>query len=143
MKEIDNPGIFENLCNKNPREISNLTLAYVGDSLYELYIRLYVLNKSTENIKGLHRKVIKAVSATGQANSIRKITDILSEKELQIFKRGRNTHTTSMSKNANPADYQTATGAEALIGYLYIEGNYERVELIMKKMAEIAFVEEL
>jgi len=143
MRDIHEINIFENLCCKDPKNISNLALAYVGDSIYELYIRLYVVEKYSETMKGLHRKVIKAVSATGQANSFRKITQILTEKEMQIFKRGRNTHTTSMSKNANPADYQTATGIEALIGYLYIEKNYERVELIMKKMAEVAFEEEV
>ena len=143
MKDMNDITIFEKLCSKDPKNISNLTLAYLGDSIYELYMRLYVLGNCSENIKGLHRKVIKAVSATGQANSFRKISDILTEKELQIFKRGRNTHTSSMSKNANPADYQTATGVEALIGYLYIEGNYERVELIMKKMAETAFDDEI
>lgn len=134
--------LFEKLHGKNAKDISNLTLAYIGDGLYELYIRLYVLEKSCSTIKGIHRQVIKAVSATGQALAFRKIADTLTEKELQIFKRGRNTHTPSMSKNANPVDYQTATGIETLLGYLYMDGNYERAEIIMEKMAQAVFLPE-
>ena len=134
--------MYENLCSKKANDVSNLTLAYIVDGLYELFIRLYVLERTGANIKGIHRQVIRAVSATGQAESFRKISEILNEYEINIYKRGRNTHTSSMSKNANPADYQTATGVETLLGFLFIDGKYERAEFIMEKMAEAAFSNE-
>ena len=123
--------MFEQLCQRDPKELSNLMLAYVGDSVFELYARLYVLENSKEQMKGVHKKTISIVSAKGQANSIRSLMDILSEEELNVFKRGRNTHTSSMSKNASAADYQTATGAETLIGYLFLYKRFDRLKFII------------
>jgi len=130
--------MFEELCQKDPKELSNLMLAYVGDSVFELYSRLYVLENTKDQMKGIHKKTISIVSAKGQANSIRKILELLTEDEANVFKRGRNTHTSSMSKNASAADYQTATGAEALIGYLFLSKRYDRVKFIINEMIKIA-----
>ena len=128
--------MFKEICNKDPRHLSNLVLAYVGDSVFELYTRLYMVESSNELMKGIHSKTISIVSAKGQAASTRKIMELLTEDEIAIYKRGRNTHTRSMSKNADAVDYQTATGIEALIGYLYLSQKEERLKEIITLLIE-------
>jgi ribonuclease III family protein len=128
--------MFKEICNKDPKHLSNLVLAYVGDSVFELYTRLYMVNSSNDLMKGLHRKTISIVSAKGQAASTRIIMESLTEDEIAIFKRGRNTHTRSMSKNADAVDYQTATGIESLIGYLYLSKKEERLKEIITMLIE-------
>lgn len=122
--------MFEDAYKGDPRLLPTSILAYVGDSIYELYTRLYIINHEQGQIKGVHHKTIARVNAKAQATAARKLLDSLTEEELQVFKRGRNTHSHSMAKNADPVDYQVATGFETLIGYLFLMKKEDRLKEI-------------
>ncbi len=112
--------------------ISMQTLAFIGDSVYNVYIRTYLASVSNVQTGKLHVKSIKYVSARGQAKTIDKLMDSLSEEEINIYKRGRNTNIHTVSKNVDVVEYKKSTGFEALIGYLYITKNTKRLEEIVK-----------
>ena len=112
--------------------ISMQTLAFIGDSVYNVYIRTYLASVSNLQTGKLHIKSIKYVSARGQAKTIDKLMDSLSEEEINIYKRGRNTNIHTVSKNVDVVEYKKSTGFEALIGYLYITKNTKRLEEIVK-----------
>lgn len=124
--------MFNDLKNKDPRSIPNNVLAYIGDCVFELYSRLYVVSESDEKMTGIHSRNISIVNAGAQATSTRRILDQLSEEELLIFKRGRNSNTGAMSKNANAVDYRVATGIEALIGFLFLAKREERLKEVLE-----------
>lgn len=118
---------------KSPSQYSPLALAYIGDGVYELYVRNRVIQENPDMpANKLHKESVKYVKAHAQSNSIHKIIDILSEDELAVFKRGRNAKSPTVPKNANLVDYRHATGFEALLGYLYLSQNGERLTQIMK-----------
>lgn len=123
---------LENLKNTDAKLLSPQVLAFVGDGVYSLYIRHKVV--LTENLKGkdLHARVVNYVKASGQSNFIDKLLPVLSDDELHVYKRARNHKTLSQSKNANIVDYKRATGLEALLGYLYLSGNMDRLNQILK-----------
>lgn len=102
-------------------------LSFVGDAVYSLLVRerLCVLGKSRSN--DLHTSSAKLVKANAQANAYLKIESILSEKEIAVYKRGRNAHNNHTPKNASEGDYHIATGIETLFGYLYLTGQNERI----------------
>ena len=112
--------------------LSPLVWAYVGDSVYELFIRTYLVNNSNSKPHKLHIETIKFVKAESQANILNNIWNKLTEEEQEIFKRGRNTENHHLPKNGNVADYSHATGFEALIGYLYLTKQDERLEEILE-----------
>ena len=112
--------------------LSPLVWAYVGDSVYELFIRTQLINHSNAKPHKLHLETIKFVKAENQSKILDKIWDYLSEEEQEIFKRGRNTENHHLPKNGNVADYSHATGFEALIGYLYLSKQDERLKEILK-----------
>ena len=112
--------------------LSPLVWAYIGDSVYELYVRTKLVNKSNAKPHKLHIESIKYVKAKAQADILKKINDNLTEDEKDIVKRGRNTENHHVAKNANIADYSQSTGFEALIGYLYLTKQDERLEEILK-----------
>lgn len=112
--------------------LSPLVWAYVGDSVYELFIRTHLVNFSNAKPHKLHIETIKFVKAESQAKILNKIWDNLTEEEQEIFKRGRNTENHHLPKNGNVADYSHATGFEALIGYLYLSKQDERLKEILK-----------
>lgn len=112
--------------------ISMQTLAFIGDSVYNVYIRTYLASVSNVQTGKLHVKSIKYVSARGQAKTIDKLIDMLSPEEINIYKRGRNTNIHTVSKNVDVVEYKKSTGFEALIGYLYITKNIKRLEEIVK-----------
>lgn len=112
------------------------TLAFIGDAVYNVYIRSYLASKSTAKTGALHTLSIKYVSAKGQAKIIDKIMDMLTEEEVSVYKRGRNTSVTSISKHADVIEYKKATGFECLIGYLYVTKNTERLDYIVEKCIE-------
>jgi ribonuclease-3 family protein len=114
------------------RMLSPLVWAYVGDSVYELFIRTHLVNYSNAKPHKLHIESIKYVKAESQAKILEKIFSELSEEEIEIVKRGRNTENHHLPKNANVADYSHSTGFEALIGYLYLTEQDERLEEILK-----------
>ena len=118
------------LKDKNPNEYSSLVLAYIGDAVYELYIRNYIVSKGNYRIDEIHKSSIKYVKASAQCENFYKIKDILTEEEIAVFKRGRNAKSRP-PKNADVMEYKIATGFEALIGYMYINGNEKRIDEIM------------
>ena len=111
--------------------LSPLVWAYVGDSVYELFVRTKLTNKSNAKPHKLHIESIKYVKAKAQADILKRIQDNLTEEEKDIVRRGRNTENHHVAKNANIADYSQSTGFEALIGYLYLTKQDERLEEIL------------
>ena len=113
------------------RTISPLTLAYIGDSVFDLTIKTMVVGKGNAPVNKMHKKVSEIVKAHGQVLMYEAIKDILTEDESSVFKRGRNAKSYTSAKNATKIDYRIATGYEALIGYLYLQDKMDRVlELI-------------
>lgn len=122
---------------ENPELLNPLVLAYIGDAVYEVYIRLYIIKTGFNKTNKLHKEATNFVSARAQASILEKIQDELSEEELNIVRRGRNAHSNTIPKNATVADYKKATAFEALIGYLFLSKRNERLEEIIKISVEI------
>jgi ribonuclease-3 family protein len=118
---------------KDIHSYSPLTLAYIGDGIYEIVIRSIIVGHGNEQVNKLHKKSSQLVKAQTQAEMIRQLMDGLTDEELQIYKRGRNAKSYTSAKNADIADYRTATGFEALMGYLYMEGQSDRMLALIKK----------
>lgn len=116
----------------NPDTLSPLTLAFVGDAYFSLVIRETLVNDANRPVRDLHKLSVKAVNAQAQAKCMKILLPILSEKETEIFKRGRNAHTSHTPKNQSGCDYHYATGFEALIGYLYLIGSTERLNSLLQ-----------
>lgn len=117
---------------------SPLTLAYIGDAVYELVIRTIVVDKANRSVNKLHKESAGFVKADTQAKMIMSVMELLSEEEIAVYKRGRNAKSYTKAKNATYADYRNATGFEALMGYLYLSGQSDRMmELIKKGIASI------
>ncbi len=116
---------------KQARELNPLVLAYIGDGVHTLYVRLVELGRTTGKADKLHKAVTAQVKAEAQAKSMQSIMDQLTEEENDIFHRARNAHTHSMAKNATVCDYRLATGFEALIGFLYLTGQTDRMEYLL------------
>ena len=112
--------------------LSPLTWAYVGDAVYELYIRTNLVNNTKLKPHKLHIESIKYVKAKAQADLLKKIENILSDSEKDIVRRARNAENHHLPKNANPADYMYSTAFEGLIGYLYLTKQDERLQEILK-----------
>ena len=113
-------------------QMSPLTWAYVGDCVYELYIRTKLVDTTRLKPHELHIKSVKYVKAKAQAETLKKIETVLTEEEKEIVRRGRNTQTHHIAKNASMQDYMYATAFEALIGYLYLTKQDNRLIEIMK-----------
>ena len=111
--------------------LSPLVWAYVGDSVYELFVRTKLTNNSNAKPHKLHIESIKYVKAQAQADILKRIQDNLTEDEKDIVRRGRNTENHHVAKNANIADYSQSTGFEALIGYLYLTKQDDRLEEVL------------
>ncbi|MCI8872587.1 MAG: ribonuclease III [Lachnospiraceae bacterium] len=122
------------------RSYSPLTLAYIGDGIYDLVIRSMMVAKGNAHVNDLHRRTSKLVKAHAQSELIGLLQPELTEEELAVYRRGRNAKSFTMAKNATVADYRRATGFEALMGYLYLEDQMDRMmELILtglKKLKE-------
>ena len=115
------------------KEINVLVLAYLGDTIYENYIRKYLIKKGIANVNDLQKQAVNYVSAKSQAGFLMNLLDngFFSEEEITIIKRARNYKTTSHPKNCDIVTYKMATGLESLIGYLELEKKNERIEQIM------------
>ena len=111
--------------------MSPLTWAYVGDSVYELYIREHLVKTTNLKPHKLHKEAIKYVNAHAQATFLKTIIDNLTETEKEIVRRTRNTENHHVPKNADPTDYMYATAFEGLIGYLYLANQKERLQEIL------------
>lgn len=117
--------------------VSMQTLAFIGDAVYNVYIRSYLASKHNEKSGRLHNYSIKYVSARAQSKIIDGIFEILSEEEIDVYKRGRNTNINTVSKNVDVVQYKKATGFEALIGYLFISEKKDRLDYIIKRCIEL------
>ena len=113
--------------------LSPLTWAYVGDSVYELFIRTTLINITSVKPHKLHIESIKYVKAQAQAEKLKELMEILTDEEKEIVRRTRNTQNHHLPKNANPEDYMYATAFEGLIGYLYLNKKDDRLKEILEK----------
>lgn len=114
-----------------PQQLSPLTLAFVGDAVYEVFIRTKLAKDVNMQVAKLHKNAIKYVSAVAQSKIVKSIEENFTEEEMAIFKRGRNAHSHTSAKNADIVDYRQATGFETLIGYLYLKKDSERLDEIL------------
>ena len=120
------------------RMLNPLQLALIGDGVFEIFIRSYILTQNTAlSANKIHVKAIRYVKAKSQSCIMHEIEELLTEEEEAVYKRGRNAKSPTVPKNADVRDYRMATGFEALVGYLYLSGNKERLEFIFNKSIEI------
>lgn len=125
-----------NLTDEEINRFSNLSLAHIGDGVFELLCRSYLCSKGTQTVGNLHRDTVKLVKASSQAAFAEKMRPLLTENELAYYRRGKNAHVHAVPKGTSPADYQKATGLEALFGYLYLSGQKTRANEIFCTVME-------
>lgn len=122
---------------KDIRSFSPLALAYIGDGIYELVIRTVTVRQGSRQVNKLHRDTSRLVKAQAQSEMMKTLLPLLTEQEADIYRRGRNAKSFSVAKNASVGDYRRATGFEALMGYLYLQGDMERLsELVQAAVAQ-------
>lgn len=114
------------------REYSPLTLAYIGDSVYDLVIKSLVINKGNKQVQKLHKETSSFVQASAQSLMMRTMQEVLTDEERAVYKRGRNAKSVSPAKNQSITDYRRATGFEALMGYLYLTKQWNRMIDLIK-----------
>ena len=120
------------------RTYSPLTLAYIGDAIYDLIIRTVVVAGANRPANELHRITVRYVSAPAQARIIEALIETLTEEEQSVYRRGKNSKPHTTAKNADPADYMKATGFEAVLGYLYLKDDMERALELVKTGIRLA-----
>ena len=119
------------------KSYSPLALAYIGDSIFDLIIRTIVVGKGNTKASQLHKRTSQVVKASAQSQMVEKLLPLMTPEEETIYKRGRNAKSPTMAKNATMAEYRRATGLEALMGFLYLDNQFERiVELLQTAMNE-------
>ena len=123
---------FFHLEDQDLRSYSPLTLAYIGDGVYELIIRTILVKKGNCPVNRLHKKASSLVKAGAQSAIMEVIEEKLTPEELSVYRRGRNAHSPTMAKHATMADYRRATGFEALMGYLYLKEDYTRMLTLVR-----------
>lgn len=128
---------FFNLPKINPDQLSPSVWAYVGDAVYELFIRHQLLTGGPDKTKNLHHKAVSKVRASFQAEIVNKLQSFLKESELEILKRGRNVKSGHVPNGSDPITYRYSTAFEALIGYLYLKEEYLRLLEILEKTVEL------
>ena len=119
------------------KQYSPLALAYMGDCIFDLCVRTYLLKQANMPANKLHQKSKALVNATSQSKMYKYLIDIVSEEEKAVLKRGRNAQSNTKAKNATMIDYKNATGLEALFGYLYLKDKKERINELFKICLEI------
>ncbi len=112
---------------KDPRTYSPVTLAYIGDTIYDLLVRSVIVGEGNASVNIMNKRAASTVKAETQAKVFDSILPSLTPEEADIMRRGRNAHKKTSAKNASISDYHKATGIEALIGYLYITGSIDRI----------------
>ena len=115
---------------------SNLALAHIGDGVFELLCRSYLCRRGVQNVGNLHRDTVQLVKASHQAKFADQMLPHLTQTELSYYRRGKNAHVHAVPKGASPADYQKATGLEALFGALYLSGQTDRINELFHIMIE-------
>lgn len=123
------------------RAYSPLTLAYMGDAIYDLVIRTVVVERANRSANDLHKKTVRYVKAEAQAAMILALIPELTEDEEAVYKRGRNAKSYTAAKNASLGDYRKATGFEALMGFLYLTGQTDRLLYLIKRGIELVGME--
>lgn len=117
---------------------SPLTLAYIGDCVYDLIIKTLVISEGNKQVKKLHQETSKIVQASAQSEMMRVIQEVLTEEEHAVYRRGRNAKSVSPAKNQSLTDYRRATGFEALMGWLYLQDDWKRmIDLIKIGLAHL------
>ncbi len=136
IKDILSPGVFRGFFPIEKKDgISALGLAYIGDAVFELMVRLYMAGHGSMRVEKLHKRVTETVNAGTQSRISYLILPELTEEEAEVFRRGRNQRSQTAARHQSITDYRRATGLETLFGWLYIEGRYERLrELFLKAM---------
>ncbi|MGE5674696.1 MAG: Mini-ribonuclease 3 [Mycobacterium leprae] len=124
----------------NPLLLPPLSLAYLGDAVYELFVRSRIIELGHVKVNDLHRTAVRYVRARGQANALAALMPTLSPEEQDVVRRGRNAKGHAAPKGSDPAEYAAATSFEALIGYLYLAGRQERLQEVL--LAAARFLEE-
>lgn len=124
------------------RQYSPIVLAYIGDAAFELMVRTHMVASGKKKVKDLHHDTVQIVKAESQARLVRQMFDELTEDEQDIVRRGRNAKS-SPSKNAHVQDYRMSTGFEALLGYLYLKGDYQRLASIFDWVFDIEDAKEI
>lgn len=117
-------------------KLSVLALAHVGDGVYELLVRTMLCGRGIGKVSELHRQTVAYVCAPAQAKALKKIQPMLTEKEEQMFKRGRNSKMHAAPQKATVGEYHAATGLETLFGYLYLKGQYARIGQLFRVIME-------
>ena len=137
---IEENSILAPIGEKEARLKNPLILAYVGDTVYDMYVRTCLVKSFRYPVNIINKKASHIVNAGSQSEALEIIKDILTEDEAYIVKRGRNSSPQTTAKNSSRADYLRATGIEALFGYLFLSGEYDRIEylmdIILKKMVD-------
>jgi ribonuclease III family protein len=121
---------------KSPSEMSPLTLAYLGDAIYEVYVRQHLISQGIFHPNQLQQEATQYVSAVAQAKVVHRIKEQLTDEEMAILRRGRNAKSGSVPKNASVSDYRYSTGLEALIGFLYLTNCEQRLQELMQMILE-------
>ena len=118
----------------NPKQISPLTLAFVGDGVYDLFVRQFLVDKGQRPVGELNKIKVELVNCKSQAVFAKELMPMLTEEELAVYKRGRNASPKCTPKNGTVGDYHSATGLEALFGYLYLSGEDKRLEQLFSEI---------
>ena len=124
-------NLGDKLSETQANNLNPIVLAFVGDAVYSLYVREKLVFNSDSKMGELNKLATEEVKATSQSEFVKKILPILTEKELFLFKRGRNAKKTTKAKHASVAEYNNSTGFETVLGYLYITGDIERINYIL------------
>ena len=128
-----NSNLAPTLTPPEARSYSPLALAFIGDAVYEAFIRTKILLQANTSANKLHKACTTFVKASAQSMAMKLLTEKLTEEETAVYKRGRNAHSATVPKHADLMDYRIATGFEALIGYLYLTAQSERLNALMEE----------
>lgn len=137
QKLIDDILVQINVDQKSIKNYSMLSLAFLGDSIHSLYVREKLIEKANFKVKQLHSDATKYVKAGSQSFVLEKIFDLLSPDEQQIVKTAKNSKTNNIAKNSSIKDYKNATAFESLLGYLALNKNFERLNLVLEQSFQI------
>lgn len=134
---MDETNLFNKLSIK-PEELSPAVWAYIGDAVYELYVRSTLIAKGPAKTRQLHHDAVTRVRASYQADLLMKLEPFLSDEEVNILKRGRNIKSGHVPPGSDPLTYRHSTAFEALIGFLFISGNQDRLMVLFDKITELS-----
>ena len=120
----------------DPKTMHALNLAFIGDTVFDIFVREKLVCEKEISVRDLHKAAVEMVCCKAQANYAKKVFELFSDEEKQVFLRGRNAHSGHLPKNASPADYHAATAIEAVFGYLYLKGEIERLRFLFSEMTK-------